>query len=231
MGVWVLGGTVRVYGTRFACDTRAIAVSIAAFTWLPLMCVPCNAKDIDANEKAALALYDKGTLLCRQNKNAEAIQQLKKAAALNPNHSNTFMNLGRAHYKLGQWPEAAKAYNRAGAVDPKRCEAPYAEGLAFYRMGNIKKEEECYRRAIRVDAECWDAWNNLIVRLCARKMYRQALVEIKKAYTWHPPSSVVASLYELQEKCKQRLNESTKPSNESSKESNKNSTTSKKSTP
>lgn len=63
-------------------------------------------------EGAARPHFDRALELYRAGRYADALEQLKEAAALDPNGKDLFFNLALVHEKLGQLPQAVAALQR-----------------------------------------------------------------------------------------------------------------------
>lgn len=66
----------------------------------------------ETGEAGARKHFDRSLELYRAGRYAEALEQLKRAAELDPNGKDLFFNLSLVHEKLGQLPEAIAALER-----------------------------------------------------------------------------------------------------------------------
>lgn len=78
----------------------------------------------EGGEAGARKHFDRSLELYRAGHYPEALEQLKKAAELDPNGKDLFFNLSLVHEKLGQLPEAITALERFRELetDPKERE-------------------------------------------------------------------------------------------------------------
>lgn len=74
--------------------------------------VPVRASEAAAGEGGARSHFDRALELYRAGRYAEALEQLKDAAKLDPNGKDLFFNLALVHEKLAQLPEAIAALER-----------------------------------------------------------------------------------------------------------------------
>jgi tetratricopeptide (TPR) repeat protein len=96
-----------------------------------LLCLEANAA-ARAQEEQALAA---ARSLIQQNKNAEAIAQLKALVTRNPRMKGVSHELGIAYYREGEYLEAAKHLQEAWKEDPEDRNAAQLLGLSFYSIG------------------------------------------------------------------------------------------------
>ena len=75
-------------------------------------------ESLDADPNNIYALNDKGLVLDRLNKHAEAITYYEKALAIDPNDTGTLSNKGLALDVTGKHEEAITYYEKALAIDP-----------------------------------------------------------------------------------------------------------------
>ena len=73
---------------------------------------------------------------------ARATHAYERALDLDPHHVGALVNLGNAHYRLGQIDEARRLYERALALDPRNPRV-------HYNLGNVYDDLEEFRTAIR----------------------------------------------------------------------------------
>ena len=69
--------------------------------------------------------------------------------------------LGVAHYKLGQFPNAADAFRESVRLQPDDARAWYNLGVACDDLGQFSNAVNAYREAIRINPRYDAAWYNL----------------------------------------------------------------------
>lgn len=81
------------------------------------------------------------------------IEKLRKAAELNPNDPETYVNIGINYQKLGgdRGGDAVQAYNTALQKDPKYARALYRIGMVYLSQQNKEQFEDYFNRAIAAD--------------------------------------------------------------------------------
>jgi Tfp pilus assembly protein PilF len=81
--------------------------------------------------------YKQGNLFLREKKVALAIDELKKAVAINPSYGVAYRSLGVAYMLLGREKSAVKSYERFVATEPShRDVAKVREIIADYYRRN-----------------------------------------------------------------------------------------------
>jgi tetratricopeptide (TPR) repeat protein len=71
---------------------------------------------------------------------AEAL--LKKSIALDPRYAESYYELGNVYTKLGQWPQAARAYRTAVALKSDLAQAHYRLAAVYRRLGDPSAAQE-----------------------------------------------------------------------------------------
>jgi protein O-GlcNAc transferase len=97
-----------------------------------------------------------GVVLNRQARNAEAVEQFKRAILLNPNSAASYASLGNAYIELDDTSEANLALahsnlEKAVALEPGNSECHYALGINYWRRGQHDRALASFDRAIEAD--------------------------------------------------------------------------------
>lgn len=84
---------------------------------------------------------------------AYAIDKLKRAAELDPNNPEIYINMGINYRKMGpeRGTEAFEAYNSASRVDPKNARAKFLLGKIFQSQGNREQFLQYFNEAVAAD--------------------------------------------------------------------------------
>ena len=118
----------------------------------------------DAGERAgALAAADWFHFGCELEATspAEAAGAYRRALALDPNHQDALLNLGRLQHEAGQLREAETCYRRVLAISPSEPVAAYNLGVALEDRGQLDQAAKAYEAALAADSENADACFNL----------------------------------------------------------------------
>ncbi len=90
----------------------------------------------------------KGVLAIEARSYDVAITFFKKAIAIDPNDSESLLNMGLAYSKKGKTKEAISYYQKTIAVDSNLAEAHYHLGVAYNEKGKIDKAIPPLKKAI-----------------------------------------------------------------------------------
>ncbi len=82
---------------------------------------------------------------------ALALSDYDKAVTLKPDNAVAFLNRGRTHYSLKDFPKASADFNKAIELDPKDAKAYYSRGLLHESLGELDKALADYQRAADLD--------------------------------------------------------------------------------
>ena len=91
---------------------------------------------------------------------AEAREAYGRALALDPNHADAHVNLGRLLHESGDAAAAEPHYRGALAARPADATAAFNLGVALEDLGKDRDALDAYERAIEVDPENADAHFN-----------------------------------------------------------------------
>jgi len=95
----------------------------------------------ESGEAGARKHFDRALELYRAGRYADALTELERAAALDPNGKDLFFNLALVHEKLGQLPEAIAALERFRELETDRSERERAR-IAIERLRGAEQTAE-----------------------------------------------------------------------------------------
>ena len=172
---------------------KAIAVDSETIEAL-LVLADCDMHD--DNSVAAMAAYDRilqsdpgiaeihnnrGIVLERLGRHADAVESYDHALALNPGLANVHANWGNALCRLGRHDEAFAAYDRALALAPNLAEAWLGRGNALCDVDRPEDAVAAYDRALASSHDLAHAWLGRGNALSKLKRYGEALTDYEKA--------------------------------------------------
>src|SRR5262245_60318610 len=94
------------------------------------------------------ALKVKAKALYFLQRDSDALDALKKAAARAPQDAEIPYDLGRIYYQIGRHADAAEAFRRATALDPGAYKAWDNLGLAMEALGDVAQAQQHYLKAL-----------------------------------------------------------------------------------
>ena len=111
----------------------------------------------------------------------EAEDAYKRVLALDPDHADAHVNLGRLLHERRAPAAAEPHYRRALALDPSHSVAAFNLGVALEDLGRIIEAIAVYERAIELDPDNADAHYNL-AGLYEKRGEKAEAVKHLKAY-------------------------------------------------
>lgn len=111
----------------------------------------------------------------------EAMEAYRRALELDPEHSETRVNLGRLLHEAGRVEGAEAEYRKALDAAPGSALAAFNLGVALEDRGEEREAVRAYERALELDPELSSAHFNL-ARLCERRGDSRAALRHLSAY-------------------------------------------------
>lgn len=102
-----------------------------------------------------------GVVYMQLGRHADALEPMKKAAALSPGDVEAHYNLGVTLQGLDRLQEAESSYRRALRINPHYADALCNLGVILRNLGHLEEAEKNLRRAVRIKPEYAEAHNNL----------------------------------------------------------------------
>jgi predicted TPR repeat methyltransferase len=136
--------------------------------------------------RIAEAHNNRGLMLHRLCREAEALESCDRAIALSPNLSDAHVNRGNALHALGRRDEALTAYERALVLSPNRIEALLGRGNVLCEESRHEEALMAYDLALALKpgfAQAWLGRGNLMYKT---KRHDEALVAYDKALALDP---------------------------------------------
>lgn len=107
-------------------------------------------------------LHDLATAQAMVGKEKEAIENFKKATALNPQSSEAFYNLGKVYDALKEYKEAIKCYDVAIQIWPDFAQAHFNKATALADLGMNEQAVIAYKHAQKLFPDMERLSGNLI---------------------------------------------------------------------
>ncbi len=104
-----------------------------------------------------LAHNNLGNALARHGRDAEAMEQYRRALTLNPGHAPALANLGILLARHGQWARAAEALRRSLELAPNSAPAHAWLGISLAGLGEYTAALEHLNAALQLDPDLEDA--------------------------------------------------------------------------
>lgn len=91
--------------------------------------------------------FSKGVLSFNEGRFEEALQELERAAELEPREAETHYYLGLVHSQLRGFPSAVAAFQRALELDPALKKVHYELGVAYFNLPDYPQALQEFRQA------------------------------------------------------------------------------------
>jgi protein O-mannosyl-transferase len=138
-----------------------------------------------------VAHCDLGSVLAKQGRVAEAIEQYQATLELKPDYVDAHNNLAILLAGQGKTAEAVKHYQRALEIKPNFAEAHNNWGNALAVKGQINEAAEHYQQALQLDPNFGEAHNGLGALLLAQGRTAEAMEHFRKAAELIPDNADV----------------------------------------
>ncbi len=93
------------------------------------------------------AMFDAGLKLAQEGKDLEAIEEYKKALAVDPEQTNIMGNMAESYSKLNRDAEALDIYQKAIAIRPNDAALYTNMGVVLSKMGKNAESQEAFKKA------------------------------------------------------------------------------------
>ena len=134
----------------------------------------------------ASALHLLGVLHDQQGRHDQAVEEIGRAVALQPNVPAFHANLAEAYRALGQFERAAGCCRTALKLWPEFPEAYCNLGLSLQGLGRHAEAAEQFRHALRLRPDFAAVHNNLGITLRELGLWEDALEHFRRAVQLEP---------------------------------------------
>ena len=153
------------------------------------------------NDNLPEAYFALGSVYTETGKNAEAVEQIKRALRLAPNSDDGYIRLGRAYSATGQTEAALAAFKKAVELNPYYWYNHKQLGAAFANMGNNAEALKEFQRQIDLNPKDWSGYNNVGAIYSLEGRWKDCIPYLEKAIELQPSfdsySNLGSAYYEL----------------------------------
>lgn len=156
-------------------NRRGVSLSILAVASAGLGCSQAHMDSIHGPRIAASTHMASAGMLERQNNNDAAMKQYEEAIESDPKMAKAYFGLGRLHFKLKRYEDAAAVLVRSVAA---KCDTPSIQnnlGVAYLKQEKFTEAEHCFRRALEVSPRFVRARMNLAIALARQNRVNESL--------------------------------------------------------
>jgi Flp pilus assembly protein TadD len=127
------------------------------------------------------SLYNNACYFQRRGKHKLAIEEFKRALAIDPNYAKAYNGIGISYDFLGDYSSAIDAYEKALALDPDVDYVYNNLGYCYLLKGELNYAIAAFRKAISFNDQNKLYHNNLGLAYAERGDTELALIELKLA--------------------------------------------------
>lgn len=145
------------------------------------------AKAISLDGQNPRAFSGRGELYLRQEKYDRAVSDFTQALRHEP-QASTYMLLGQARERAGDFAHALTAYAEAARLDPDNVAPINAQASVYTRKGEINQALGLYERSLRLDPNAPTTYRLRAEAYAAKGDRKRALKEMDRVlkFTWTP---------------------------------------------
>jgi tetratricopeptide (TPR) repeat protein len=150
---------------NFAKNSSTLAMLMAAF-----ILGACASKSKEIENKEAVIYFGSGTQSLMNAQYTDALTNLLKANAIEPNNPIILTNLGMAYYFKEEKETAVKYLEKSIKLDPDNSDAKLNLASIYYNDGDIDRAEKLYKLVLK----------DLTYDKQARTHYNLGMLELQK---------------------------------------------------
>jgi len=133
-----------------------------------------------------IAHYNLGVVFAQQGRTKEAIAQLQKALAIEPDYAEPHFDLGNIFLQQGRIEEAIAYYQKALTINPDDADIHNNLGNVFLQQGRMDEAISSYQKALAINPNYAEAHNNLGKAFRQQGRLEEAITHFQKALTIKP---------------------------------------------
>ena len=118
--------------------------------------------------------YRLGTALLQRGRAREAAAELERAVALDPRHTQAWVNLGGLRLMMWDFAGCVEANRAAAEAEPGLVQARFNQGLGHLYCKQPEEMEACFRRVLELEPEHAAAEYHLAVALLAQNRVEES---------------------------------------------------------
>lgn len=148
-----------------------------------------------STKRDAEGYYKLGLAYSRLGRFSDAVTNLKKAVAINPENENFHFILGKTYLQQKRYAEAINEFKETVHRNPIHWEGTYYLGVAYQKEGCANEAIEVFKRASHIQPDNASVYRSLGEVYMASGDFSEALDALKEAVALDPESSI--SYYQM----------------------------------
>ena len=135
-----------------------------------------------------------GSVYTAKGRNAEAIDELKRALELAPNSDEGYLRLGRVYLNMGQKTEAVNALKQAVDANPYYWFNYNMLGVAYSQFGDNEQALKAFQHVTDLQPGNVLGWNNVGGMQYRQGKWNESIATFKKALELKPSATVYSNI-------------------------------------
>ncbi len=153
------------------------------------------------NDNLPEVYFALGSVYTATGKNAQAVEEIKKALQLQPNSDDGYIRLGKAYAATGQVEPALAAFKKAIQLNPYYWYNYKQLGWAYSRFGRNEEALKEFKRQVDLNPKDWSGYNNIGAIYYLQGRWKDCIPYFQNAIGLHPTfdsySNLGTAYYEL----------------------------------
>lgn len=152
-----------------------------------------TASNPEEAKRQAQSLVEQARELYKNDEDERALEVLKQAIVLDPDHAEAHLRLGMSLAALGKKDESEEQYKKAVELFKKRIQNDSKDSADYFYLGEaynfLHRDEDAvraYRQAVQLKADDEEAWYQLGSSLNKLARYTEAIGAFEKALELQP---------------------------------------------
>jgi serine/threonine protein kinase/tetratricopeptide (TPR) repeat protein len=138
------------------------------------------------NDNLPEVYFALGSVYTATGKNAQAVEEIKKALQLQPNSDDGYIRLGKAYAATGQAEPALGAFKKAVELNPYYWYNYKQLGWAYFQFGRNQEALKEFKRQIDLNPKDWSGYNNAGAIYYTQGHWKDCIPYFQKAIKLHP---------------------------------------------
>ncbi len=153
------------------------------------------------NDNLPEVYFALGSVYTATGKNAQAVDEIKKALQLQPNSDDGYIRLGKVYVATGQVEPALAAFKKAIELNPYYWYNYKQLGWAYSHFGRNEEALKAFRRQVDLNPKDWSGYNNVGAIYYLQGRWKDCIPYFQKAIALTPTfdgySNLGTAYYEL----------------------------------
>ncbi|MBV9611205.1 MAG: protein kinase [Acidobacteriaceae bacterium] len=135
-----------------------------------------------------------GSVYSATGRNAQAIDEIKRALQLEPNSDDGYIRLGRAYLAAGQGRAALTAFQKAVELNPYYWYNHDRLGTAYAQLGNNEEALKELHRAAELNTSAASPYNNMGVIYLHEGRWNDCIAMLRKVIALRPSANAYTNM-------------------------------------